>query len=135
MLALTVGGALLICWALFTIGQGLYLGANGVSTPAEVVDARQAGRSKSVTVRLASGHETKLWAWDGTPRTGEKMTVVYLEERDWARDAESFAPMTRIWVGLGMGIWLIVVGLVERSWRARQARNGPPDDPGGRVTV
>ncbi|MEH0970246.1 hypothetical protein V6U77_03800 [Micromonospora sp. CPCC 205546] len=137
MLALVLSGALLVTWALFTIGQGLYLSANGVSTPAEVVRARHVGRSDLVRVRLASGHETELWAWKGTPGVGERMTVVYLEERDWARDAEAFAPMRRIWAGLGMGIWLLVVALVERSWRARQARGrtDPPADGGSPVGV
>ncbi|MEV4662439.1 hypothetical protein AB0J85_10835 [Micromonospora echinofusca] len=113
-----VAGALLLSYALFTIGQVRYLDANGVTTQAEVVDRQLGGRSDFVRVRVSSGEEMNLWAWEGSPQVGETMTVVHLRESDWAKDARAFAPEGSVWPDL----WLGALFLGGALWQHRRTR-------------
>ncbi|WP_148710006.1 hypothetical protein [Micromonospora sp. M71_S20] len=121
-------GVLLLLFALFTVGQGLYLNANGVTTQAEVVDGRHGGRSDFVRVRVSSGDETNLWAWKGSPEVGETMTVVHLQESNWAKDARVFAPEGSIWPDL----WLGVLFLGGALWQHRRTRRPSASPAGGK---
>ncbi|MER5700334.1 hypothetical protein ABT023_00010 [Micromonospora sp. NPDC002296] len=107
-------GALLLFFALLTVGQALYLNENGVITQAEIVDTRLGGRADFVRVRVSSGQETNLWAWAESPKVGATVSVVYLAESNWAKDARVFAPGWRIWPNLGMSLLFLVGALLER---------------------
>ncbi|MEV0325436.1 hypothetical protein AB0H63_03165 [Micromonospora echinospora] len=119
--------ALLLAAGLFTVGKGLYLNANGVTTQAKVVDVNRGGRLNFVRVRLSSGQETNLWAWTGSPQVGTTMPVVYLEERNWAKDARVFAPKWDLWWLFGFGLLSAFSVPLERRRFAREElarRNG-----------
>ncbi|MDG4801080.1 hypothetical protein [Micromonospora sp. WMMD980] len=113
-------GALLLLFALLTVGQALYLKTNGVTAQATVIDAG-GGRAAFVRVRLSSGREADLWAWAGSPRIGQTMSVVYLKDRNWAKDAGVFAPTWRLWLGFGMAPWFLGKALFDRT-RSRAGR-------------
>ncbi|MFI6226451.1 hypothetical protein ACIBCR_03915 [Micromonospora echinospora] len=119
--------ALLLALGLFTVGKGLHLNANAVTTEAEVVDVDLGGRSDFVRVRFSSGQETNLWAWTGSPQVGTTMLVDYVEDPHWARDARVLAPKADLWLRFGMGLWFAGGTLWERRRYAREElarRNG-----------
>ncbi|SCL34869.1 hypothetical protein GA0074692_3945 [Micromonospora pallida] len=120
--------ALLLAAGLFTVGKGLYLNANGVTTQAEVVDVDLGSRSDFVRVRFSSGQKTNLWAWTGSPQVGTTVSVDYVEDLNWARDARVFAPKWQLWLTFGLGLWWAAVAIpMERRRYAREElarRNG-----------
>jgi hypothetical protein len=119
--------ALLLAAGLFTAGKGLYLNANGVTAQAEVVDVDLGGRSDFVRVRFSPGQETNLWAWTGSPQVGTTVPVVYLEERNWAKDARVFAPEWFLWWSFGGALLFAFSVPWERRRYAREElarRNG-----------
>ncbi|MFI7573762.1 hypothetical protein [Micromonospora sp. NPDC049497] len=114
-----LAGALLVGLGLFTLGKATYIDAHGVTGRAEVV-ASTGGRTAFVRVRLASGRETNLWAWTGTPAPGTTIEVVHVEERNWTRDARVFAPAWKLWLDFGLGLGFLAGAQVERVRRARR---------------
>ncbi|GLY21805.1 hypothetical protein Misp04_15370 [Micromonospora sp. NBRC 101691] len=124
-----VGGlrqGLMLAVGLFTVGKGLHLSVNGVTTQAEVVDV-QRGRLDVVRVRLSSGRETNLWVWTGSPQVGATIQVDYVEHGNWARDARVFAPTWQLWMAFVSSLWFAGGTLAERRRYAREElarRNG-----------
>ncbi|MGR6318812.1 hypothetical protein Q2K19_31940 [Micromonospora soli] len=110
--------AVMVLWGMFTVGQALWLNANGSTRQAQVVDVQHHIRSSTVRVQLAdTGDEVNLWAWSGEPKVGTTMTVVYNESHNWAKDARAFAPTGRLWSGFGIGLWALCFVWVPVAWR------------------
>jgi len=120
VLAGAVIGAILILSAIVAIGEGFYLNAHGTVTQAEVV-AAQRGKSAFVRVRIPGSpdHEVRLWAWQGSPKVGDTMTVVYDAKDDWAKDARTFVPWWRMGIGAA-GLVLLCGPFLVDKWMARR---------------
>jgi hypothetical protein len=125
ILVASLVGTLLVLFGLVTVGQGVYFNTNGITAQAVVVDARYGGRADFVRVRLASGRETNLWAWTGSPAVGTTISVVYLEDQNRAKDARVFVPARHLWLGFGAGAWFLGAALIGGIRRAR--RRASPD--------